>query len=83
MFRECNVKLAQTRELLVDLIAELDVALQDEREARQEIAKHDGADGDSDYARKLAQQREVLMSVATMLADMRFERSREPQEHEV
>ena len=30
--------------------------------------------------RKIARQREVLMNVATMLADVRFEWSREPQQ---
>jgi hypothetical protein len=80
MFTETNEKLQQTKDLLVDLIAELDLVLEDLRDIRGDVAATDGMDRGLESVRKIARQRDVLMNVAAMLADVRFEWSQEPQQ---
>jgi hypothetical protein len=90
MFRKSNEKLQQTRELLVELIAELDMVLHDVREAKDlrlglsEVNGHNGeADGHPDWVEKIARQREALLLVATTIADMQFEWPAELHQEEV
>lgn len=88
MFTEANEKLQQTRDLLVELIAEIDVVLEDERLAHRGNSGRDGHDGiaghdgDPPHVRRLARQRELVLTVASVLADMRFETGRETQRHD-
>jgi hypothetical protein len=74
-----NENLQLAKDLLVDLIAELDVLLEDVRDERETAAAHDGVDGEPEYIRNIVREREVMMDVATMLAEVRLEWSGEPQ----
>jgi hypothetical protein len=75
MFAESNYKLRQVRNLLVDLIAEVDVALEEVQAARRATPAldGDGEGGESESLGEILRQREVLISVAIMLADVRLE----------
>jgi hypothetical protein len=79
MFTESNVKLQQTRDLLVELIAELDLVLEEVRTLRRDTPVNGGVDGESDYLRRIVLQREQLVNVAMQIADMQFEWRNEPQ----
>jgi hypothetical protein len=78
MFAETNEKLQQTKDLLVDLIAELDMALEDLRALQGVDLAGDGIGSEPEQVRSVVRQREVLINIAAMLAEVRFERSQEP-----
>jgi hypothetical protein len=77
MFLETNEKLQQTKDSLVELIAELDMVLEDLRGLDGNAFGSDGPGSEPEYLRKVVRQREVLLNVAAMLAELRFERSAE------
>jgi hypothetical protein len=81
MFAESNFKLRQVQDLLVELIAEIDVTLEKIQASprAQPVQNGDGRGGESDSLSRIIDQREVLMSVAIMLADVRFDWREEPQ----
>jgi hypothetical protein len=75
MFAESNFKLRQVQDLLVELIAEIDVTLEKIQASPrpQPVQDGNGAGGKPDSLQSVIRQREVLMSVAIMLADVRLE----------
>ncbi len=77
MFTESNEKLQQIKELLVELLAELEMTLEEVRAMRRDHAASDRENGKPDWVQKIYGQRDTLITVALLLADMRFDAARE------
>jgi|1186.fasta_scaffold670634_2 hypothetical protein len=73
MLTETNEKLQQTKNMLVELIAELDMAMED-FQALQGVELAAGDIGNvEEIVGRLMRERKVLMNVASMLAEVQFD----------
>ncbi len=76
MLEDCDGRLKVVNDQLIELIAQLDLAINDAREAAGNGAAGDGDANEPEWVRQLIQQREVLMTVAASIADMEFDSAR-------
>jgi hypothetical protein len=72
MLEDCDGRLKVVNNQLVELIAQLDLAINDARESAGNGAARDADANEPEWVRQLIKQREVLMTVAASIADMEF-----------